>query len=197
LLSGSEIRAERNAVVDTIDSLSDTEFNSAPTLCTEWAPRDVLAHLIGTGRVGQCLRTPWRVHSTNASVVAISRDSSRAGLIAAGRAWADIAGKLNRVIASALIGDVAMHHQDVLRGLGRVRDLPSGIESALFLEGIMLSVQSRHPRLLRYRVVPTNGAGTAVGRGAEVRGTSEALGMWLGGRAVEHDLEFTSIREFS
>jgi hypothetical protein len=106
-------------------------------------------------------------------------------------------GSFNRVFARALIGDVAMHHQDVLRGLGRVRALPSRIETALFLEGTMLSVQSMRPRLLRYRVVPTNGVCTAIGRGAEVRGTAEALGMWLGGRAVERDLEFTSIREFS
>ena len=36
-------------------------------------------------------------------------------------------------------------------------------------------------RLLRYRVVPDDG-GRPMGRGAVVRGSSEALGLWLAGR---------------
>lgn len=178
------VRAARRAFVDTVDSLTDAEFDNGPTLCAGWSPRDVLAHLIGTAEIGRYLRAPWRIHQINADAVAAGRRQSRAELIAAGRAWAEIPKRTDRALAKLLLGDVAMHHQDVLRGLGRTRVLSPIEEAAIFTEGISLTVQKLQPTLLRYRVEPTNGIGRPRGRGIPVRGTAEALGLWLGGRDV-------------
>lgn len=177
-------RAARHAFVDTVAALTETEFDDGTTLCAGWAPRDVLAHLIGTAEIGKYLRTPWRLHKVNAAAVAAGRRQSREQLLAAGRAWAELPGRVDRALSGLLLGDVAMHHQDVLRGLGRTREIPPVEEAAVLAEGINLTVQKLQPTLLRYRVEPTNGIGKPRGRGIAVRGTAEALGMWLGGRDV-------------
>ena len=177
-------RAARHAFLDTVEALSDAEFDDGRTLCAGWAPRDVLAHLIGTAEVGKYLRAPWRLHKVNAAAVAAGRRQSRGELIAAGRAWAELPNRVDRALAPMLLGDVAMHHQDVLRGLGRSRDIPPIEEAAVLAEGVNLTVQKLQPTLLKYRVEPTNGIGKPRGRGIPVRGTAEALGMWLGGRDV-------------
>ncbi|ORV49336.1 hypothetical protein AWC02_06980 [Mycolicibacter engbaekii] len=174
-------RHARHAFVDTVDGLTDAEFDHGTTLCTDWSPRDVLSHLIGTAEIGRYLRAPWRLHRINAEAVAAGRRLSRAELIAAGRRWAQVP---DRALAGLLLGDVAMHHQDVLRGLGRTRTIPPVEEAAILAEGVSLTVQKLQPTLLRYRVEPTNGIGRPRGRGRVVRGTAEALGMWLGGRNV-------------
>lgn len=43
----TELRRERTRFLETVSELTDDEFDHAPTLCADWAPRDVLAHLIG------------------------------------------------------------------------------------------------------------------------------------------------------
>lgn len=115
------IRTARHGFVDTVEGLTEAEFDHGTTLCSAWAPRDVLAHLIGTAEIERYLRAPWRLHAINAELVA---------------------------------------------------------------EGARLTVQKLQPTLLRYRVEPTNGSGRPHGRGTVVRGTAEALGLWLGGRTV-------------
>ncbi|MGB3520624.1 MAG: maleylpyruvate isomerase family mycothiol-dependent enzyme [Mycobacterium sp.] len=175
------VRAARHAFVDTVDGLTDDEFDHGTTLCTQWSPRDVLAHLIGTSEIGRYLRAPWRLHKINAEVVAEGRGRDRAELIADARRWAQVP---DRAVAGLLLGDLAMHHQDVLRGLGRSREIPPGEEAAILAEGVSLTVQKLQPTLLRYRVEPTNGIGRPRGRGTVVHGTAEALGLWLGGRNI-------------
>ncbi|MGV0698093.1 maleylpyruvate isomerase family mycothiol-dependent enzyme [Mycolicibacter sinensis] len=183
-------RAARQAFVDTVDGLTDAEFDHGTTLCTGWSPRDVLAHLIGTTEIGRYLRAPWRLHKINAEIVAAGRLRDRDEIIAAGRRWAQVP---DRAMAGLLLGDVAMHHQDVLRGLGRSRDIPPAEEAAILAEGMSLTLQKLQPTLLRYRVEPTNGIGRPRGRGIVVRGTAEALGLWLGGRDIS-DVEIGSVR---
>lgn len=178
------VRAARRAFVDTVEGLTEAEFDDGPTLCAGWSPRDVLAHLIGTADIGRYLRAPWRIHTINAQAVVAGRRLSREALIAAGRDWAELPRPVDRRLSRLLLGDVAMHHQDVLRGLGRTRTLNPTEEAAIFAEGVSLTVQKLQPTLLKYRVEPTNGIGRPLGRGIRVRGTAEALGMWLGGRDV-------------
>ncbi|OHV01552.1 maleylpyruvate isomerase family mycothiol-dependent enzyme [Mycobacterium talmoniae] len=187
--SQAVVRAARTAFIDTVDGLTDAEFNDGPTLCAGWSPRDVLAHLMGTAEVGPYLRAPWRLHRINEEFVAAGRRRDRAALIAAARQWAELPKPVDRAICRLLLGDVAMHHQDVLRGLGRSRVLDPVEEAAIFFEGVSLTVQKAQPTLFKYRVEPTNGIGRALGRGIRVRGTAEALGLWLGGRDVT-DVEF-------
>lgn len=183
--------AERNRFVDTIEALTDDEFETGRTLCAGWAPRDVLAHLLGTADLTRYLRHGLRVNAVNAMVVADAQRLSRQEITARGRVWANEPGVGDRAAARFLIGDVSVHHQDVLRGLGRHRDVPVEIAGAIFREGVVLSTGTRR-NLLRHRVEPTTRGGRAVGRGTVVRGTAEALGLWLAGRhGLEDELEFT------
>ena len=180
---------ERAAVLDTIESLSDEEFERGTTLCEEWAPRDVLAHLIGVDRgLADYARTYGNVRRANAAIVERSRQLTRAELMDQARVWAVAPSLTTRSAAVFLLGDVAVHHQDILRGLGRTREVPGPARAAILREGVVLGPQ----RLLHYRVVPDDG-GRAMGRGQVVRGSSEALGLWLTGRAgLESELTFVT-----
>lgn len=182
-----ELREERRAVVATLDSLTDAEFESGPTLCSEWAPRDILAHLMGvdTGLV-EYVKALGRIGQANQAIVDKARSMSRDRLMNRARHWADKPAPLTRVTALFFLGDTAVHHQDILRGLDRTRDVPDACRSAILREGVVLGGR----KLLSFRVEPTDG-GRAMGRGTVVRGTSEALGLWLTGRAgLEPELEF-------
>lgn len=190
VLGVDELVAERNAFVGTIESLSDEEFESGRTLCAGWAPRDVLAHVMGVDQASTYLRFVGRVNAANATLVEQAKVRSRADLTADAHRWADRPSLSSRAVAHFLLGDVAVHHQDVLRGLGRSREIPRPAAAAMFREGIVLSTGTKR-NLLRYKVIPTSPDGFAVGRGQPVRGTTEALALWLAGRkGLDAELRF-------
>jgi uncharacterized protein (TIGR03083 family) len=191
-LSGvAELVDERRRFVETIAALSDDEFESGATLCAQWAPRDVLAHVIGVDRPTVYARFLGRINAANAAIVTQSRALSRDELQRRARRWATNPSATSKALAHALIGDVAVHHQDVLRGVGRRREIPRPAAAAMFREGIILSTATKR-NLLRYRVIPSTEGGFAVGRGQTVRGTTEALALWLAGRkGLEKELRFS------
>lgn len=177
---------ERLAFVETIESLTDDELEHGATLCAEWAPRDVLAHLMGLDlSFGTYLRTPG-IGRANAKVVERFRRQPVERLRARAERWATHVAPHVRLAAPFLLGDLGVHHQDVLRGLGRERTVPTAVRAAILREGVVLG----GPKLLSFRVVPDDG-GMAMGRGRKVHGSSEALGLWLAGRdAVVPELTF-------
>jgi uncharacterized protein (TIGR03083 family) len=185
-----ELIAERKRFVDTIESLTDDEFDTGRTLCAGWAPRDVLAHVLGVDHAAAYLRFGGWVNAANAKLVEQGKSRSRADLAAEARRWAEQPALSSRAIAHFLIGDVAMHHQDVLRGLGRTREIPRVAAAAIFREGVVLSTGTKR-NLLRYKMIPSTPGGFAIGRGQPVRGTTEALGLWLAGRkGLDGELRF-------
>ncbi len=181
--------AERQALVATLESLSAEELESGRTLCEAWAPRDVLAHLLGIDKgFAEYARTLGNVGKANANVVERYRSRSREELMDEARRWAERPAPFIRPLSAVFLGDLTMHHQDILRGLGRRRELDVTLRRALMREGVSLGGH----RLLRYRVVPDDGL-RPLGRGAEVRGSSEALALWLAGRkGLEPELEFAA-----
>lgn len=184
----SALRSERAAFVATIESLTDEEFDNGRTLCEGWAPRDVLAHVLGLeDERDEYLKARGNLTRAHAAIVAKARSRSRADLTARARVWAERPSMLSRVLAGAQLQDLGVHHQDVLRGLGRTRAVPRPVAAAILREGVVLGAR----RLLSSRVEPTDGIGWALGRGRAVRGTTEALGMWLAGRdEVTGELQF-------
>lgn len=190
VLGVPELTLERTRFLNLIDGLTDTEFESGPTLCAGWSPRDVLAHLISTEHVLAYVRGGLRVNRVNNAAVLRARRLSRADLTAQGRRWATAPNPGDRLAARFLIGDVCVHHQDVLRGLGRPADIAPIAAGAIFREGVILSTGTTR-NLLRYRVEPTTVGGRPLGRGITVHGTSAAIGLWLAGRkGLETELEF-------
>ncbi|GAA3925450.1 maleylpyruvate isomerase family mycothiol-dependent enzyme [Actinomadura viridis] len=188
-----ELRAERLRLIETLESLSDEEFDSGPTLCAGWAPRDVLGHVIGTDYLGGYLEHGPGLDAANQALVDRTRRLSRDRLMEWARQWAARPSVTSRLGALIMFGDVSVHHQDVLRGLGRERAVPDAVGRAVFREGAQLSLWLNQ-RVLRHRLVPTDGGRPFALPGAgkaEARGTREALGMWLAGRdAVAGELEF-------
>ncbi|MBX6769756.1 MAG: maleylpyruvate isomerase family mycothiol-dependent enzyme [Actinomadura rubrobrunea] len=186
-----ELRAERHRLIETLAELSDEEFESGRTLCAGWAPRDVLAHVIGVDYpLAFYLPYGLRINAANQAQVDRVRRLSRDRLMEWAAHWADHPSTTTRVAAVFLLGDLGVHHQDILRGLGRERVVPDAVASAILREGVELSL-ALNRRVLRYRLVPTDGH-RPIGRGPQVRGTREALGMWLAGRdAVAGELEFS------
>ncbi|MBI2704932.1 MAG: hypothetical protein HYX32_06545 [Actinobacteria bacterium] len=184
-----EFIEERAAVVRTIESLSPDEFEHGTTLCDEWAPRDVLAHLVGLdSQLPEYVKTYGNVNRANANIVERFRSLGREDLLGEAKAWAAHPAPMIRPAAWYLLGDLAIHHQDVLRGQGHNRAIPIAIRDAMLREGSMLGFS----KLLKYRIEPTDG-GRARGRGTTMRGTSEVLALWLAGRkGLDGELEFGS-----
>jgi uncharacterized protein (TIGR03083 family) len=183
------LRRERSRFMATMASLTDEEFDNGRTLCADWAPRDVLAHLIGNDDIFRYVRY-LDIDRANAAMVREGRALSREELLRRGNAIAQRPSPTGRLFAWLLAGDCAMHHQDVLRGLGRPHALPDEAGQAIFREGTIWSWVFG-AKLLRYRVQPTSPGGTARGRGQAVRGSTEALALWLAGRdGVESELDF-------
>lgn len=180
---------ERAAVVRTIESLPPGDFEHGTTLCDEWAPRDVLAHLVGLdSQMPEYVKTYGNVNRANANIVERFRSLPREELLDQAKEWAAHPAPMIRPAAWYLLGDLAIHHQDVLRGQGRNRVIPIAVRDAMLREGSMLGLA----KLLKYRIEPTDG-GRARGRGTTVTGTGEALALWLAGRkGLEGELDFSS-----
>ena len=185
---GSDYRNERRAFVDTLHSLTPEEFERGATLCEGWAPRDVLAHLLGVDRSIQTyVKAGGNTRKANAVLVAEHASLSREELLDRAEKWAQAPALHARMLAPFLLGDVAIHHQDVLRGLGKSRDVPGPVGAAILREGLILG---GFLKLRSHRIVPTDG-GRAMGRGPTVTGTREVLGLWLSGRrGLETELLF-------
>ncbi|WEH36428.1 maleylpyruvate isomerase family mycothiol-dependent enzyme [Streptomyces sp. AM 4-1-1] len=189
-----ELRAERRRLIVTLDQLSDEAFDSGRTLCSEWSPRDILGHLLSVdGFAATYLPYGPFLQSANRRQVERARRSPRSRLMARARIWAAQPSLTSRVGAVVTLGDLAIHHQDIVRGLGLSRDLPASVPTFILWDGALLSLRT-NVRVLRYRVVPTDGyppIGTRSGCVPEVRGTREALGLWLAGRdSVSDELVF-------
>lgn len=183
------LRAERKAFLATLTGMTPDEFEAAPTLCEGWAPRDVLAHLLGIDAApAEYLRAGGRIGVANGRIVEVARQSSRAELLQRAERWAARPAPHVRAMAFFLLGDLGVHHSDVLRGLGgRHLEVPPAVGAAILREGFVLGAN----RALRYRVVPDGGHAIGLPGRPAVRGTPEALGMWLAGRtAVAAELQF-------
>lgn len=181
-------RAERAAFLSTVESLDPAVFSTGATLCAGWAPRDVLAHLIGIDERGLDYLTGRGIAGGNARQVEAYRTLDRDALLARAREWAATPPPAARVAAAFLLGDLAIHHQDVLRPHGRSYRPPDAVARAVLREGCVLS----GTRLLSHTVLPDDHLGTRKGFGRrKVHGPTVALGLWLAGRSgVEQELTF-------
>jgi hypothetical protein len=134
------------------------------------------------------VKAAGRVGVANARIVEAARSRSRAELLDRAKTWAAKPALHVRLAAYALLGDLGVHHSDVLRGLGRRHlEMPSAVGAAILREGFVLGAA----RAARYRVQPDGQRPLGLPGRPIVRGTAEALGMWLAGRdSVADELQF-------
>ena len=183
---GQMVRDERADLARLLASLSPQQWE-APTLCTAWRVRDVVAHVISyddlstrellaravqgrlrSGRINAIVMAPYAAHSPGQLVALLTEQLSPGGLLGL------LGGRVGLV-------ETLIHHQDIRRGLGLPRAVPAerllpALRTALIAPDVGSLWALRGVRLvatdLRF----------AAGTGPQVRGRAEALLMVIAGR---------------
>ncbi|MCD2195166.1 maleylpyruvate isomerase family mycothiol-dependent enzyme [Actinomycetospora endophytica] len=179
-------RDERADLAALLAGLDADQWN-APTLCTQWRVRDVVAHIVSyddLGALGLASRfaqgwfVPDRVNAVGVRHYAsltpeellaeFGKHLEPAGLTAG------FGGRIGLV-------DGLIHHQDIRRSLGLPRDVPAErLDEALPFARIAPPIRA-FSRARGLRLVATD-TGWSNGRGPVVEGPAEPLLMAIAGR---------------
>ena len=177
---------ERADLADFLDTLRPEQWD-APTLCTRWSVRDVVAHVISfedldrTALVTQFVRARLRPDRVNDLLLAGLRDLPPRELVARVRQHLDPRGLTAGFGGRIALVDGLVHHQDVRRALGMPRVVPAErLRVALPFARLAPPIGAWW-RARGLRLVATDLDWTA-GRGPEVRGPAEPLLMAIAGR---------------
>jgi uncharacterized protein (TIGR03085 family) len=188
-------KAERAALADTLLMVGA----SAPTLCTGWSARDLLAHLLLRERhpvaASGVLIKPMKGYTERRQQSIARRDYS--ALVAQLRkppVWSPVSNPLTDELANTL--EMYVHHEDVRRAQPnwRPRAIDPGLETALW------NTVRRTSRLALRKFPaalvidsPDHGRASAGTGGPEVslRGRPGELAMFLTGRQQVADVALT------
>jgi uncharacterized protein (TIGR03083 family) len=187
----AEVGAELASFTATVRGLTSEQW-AAPTLCSGWTVRDVVAHVV----VGFVVPTPtlggW-IDEAGGDILAMT--AQRCAEYAAERSDADLLRELTALprpsespgivagMASAeLLHDVSVHHLDIARPLG----LPAGASGAALVDLLQLSTEydgltGASGRAASLRLVAAD-VDWSWGEGPEVRGPGQDLVLALAGR---------------
>ena len=119
-------RAERADLADFLAGLPADRWD-APTLCSEWSVRDVVAHVVsyeGVGPARLARRLVRGVDGANALALADLAGRSPEQLLALLRRSQDPRGLTARFGGRIALVDGIIHHQDIRRALGAPRAVP-------------------------------------------------------------------------
>lgn len=177
-------RAERADLADFLATLTPPDWE-APSLCTQWSVKDVVAHVVSyeeLGALGLLKRfAKGRVVRANQVGVDEFADLTPQQLLEFLRGHLQPRGLTAGFGGMIALVDGTIHHQDIRRALGRPREVPHDR-----LERV-LSLVPGNPRLgagrrvkgLRLRATDVD---WTHGDGPEVTGPGEALLMAMSGR---------------
>ena len=186
-------RAERADLAALLRTLSLEQWD-APSLCSRWRVRDVVAHIVsyeGLGLFGlgqRVLKGRLRPDAVNAAGVSEHRDRTPEDLIALVERYEVPQGLTARFGGRIALTDGVIHQQDIRRPLHLPRTVPpERLRVALpFAMTSPLILGFWHARGVR--VVATD-LDWAAGSGPEVRGRGEAILMAVAGRhGIAEDL---------
>lgn len=176
-------RAERSEIADFLTTLGPEEWD-APTLCSGWRVRDVVAHMVSYEDLGPAALARRLVKggaAANAVGVAESRDRSPDELVARLRAHLDPRGLTAAFGARIALLDGMVHHQDIRRPLGRPREIPPDrLRVALAFARIAPPLKAG-PRIRGLTLLATD-LDWRTGEGPLVEGPGEAVLMAMAGR---------------
>jgi uncharacterized protein (TIGR03083 family) len=179
-------RDERADLADLLATLSPAQWE-APSLCTQWRVRDVVAHMFSYedlgigGLLGRFLKNGVRPGRANAVGVAAYADYGTDDLLALVNDHLQPRGLTAGFGGRIALTDGLIHHQDIRRPLGLPRHIPA--------ERLLCTLQFA-------RTAPTIGAKKRIrgltltatdldwstGSGLAVEGPAEALLMAMAGR---------------
>lgn len=180
----SMARDERADLAEFLATLTPQQWD-APSLCTRWTVKDVVAHMISyeeLGALGLLKRFAkgWVVRANQVGVDEFA-DLSPQQLLDFLRAHLEPRGLTAGFGGMIALVDGTIHHQDIRRALGRPRTVPADrLERVLGLvPGNPRLGAGRRIRGLHLRATDIV---WAHGRGPEVTGPGEALLMAMSGR---------------
>jgi uncharacterized protein (TIGR03083 family) len=181
-----DVRCERTELLAFLETLTPEEWE-APSLCTGWRVRDVVAHAVAYDRFAPSLvwhfvRSGFSVDRVNLRTAAAWSSRSIDELLARLRANV-LPGGITRLIGwQVALQEAVVHQQDVRRPVGRPRTIPTerivGVLECLVDPPTLTGLQ-RRARGLRLEATDI---GWAWGDGALVSGKGEAIMMALAGR---------------
>jgi uncharacterized protein (TIGR03083 family) len=179
-------RDERRDLADLLAGLTPEQWD-APTLCTKWRVRDVVAHIVSfdhlgpVGLAGRFARGWFVPDQVNEVGV---RDLAP---LSTGELLATLTDRLRPAGLTAAFGgriglvDGLIHHQDIRRALGLLREVPAErLETALPFARVAPPIRA-FSRARGLRLVATDVAWSS-GRGPVVEGPAEPLLMAIAGR---------------
>jgi uncharacterized protein (TIGR03083 family) len=179
-------RDERRDLADLLAGLTPEQWD-APTLCTKWRVRDVVAHIVSfdhlgpVGLAGRFARGWFVPDQVNEVGV---RDFAP---LSTGELLATLTDRLRPAGLTAAFGgriglvDGLIHHQDIRRALGLPREVPAErLETALPFARVAPPIRA-FSRARGLRLVATD-VDWASGRGPVVEGPAEPLLMAIAGR---------------
>lgn len=189
------VDAHRREVADLADSLDAQQWD-APSLCTAWRVRDVVAHMTegATMSTGQALKevvkSGFRINKmiTNGAIRggAAPTDELAAGIRAAIGSRVRPPG----IKPEGILSDEVVHSQDIRRALG-LSGQPSPDALRIALAYLAKSRSSLLPAKRRLRGLHVRATDLDWNTGEigdpEVTGTAEALMMAIAGRAAALD----------
>ncbi|OBI23063.1 DinB family protein [Mycobacterium sp. E2327] len=184
--------AERADLADFLSTLAPPDW-AAPSLCTKWSVKDVVAHVISYEELGAAgllkrFAKGWVVRANQVGVDEFSGLSPEQ-LLAFLRGHLEPRGLTAGFGGMIALVDGTVHHQDIRRSLGRPRTVPADrLQRVLGLvPGNPRLGAGRRIRGLRLRATDVD---WTHGNGPEVSGPGEALLMAMTGRpAALADLE--------
>ncbi|WP_420751314.1 maleylpyruvate isomerase family mycothiol-dependent enzyme [Rhodococcus sp. O3] len=180
-------RAERTQLATLLRSLTPEQWN-APSLCTGWTVRDVVAHMLSYEELGAV----ELVRRLARSRLQLDRANDLGLADQSGLGPQQLIDLLDRNLeprglTSAFGGRVALvdgmvHQQDIRRPLGFPREIPADrLEPALRFARFAPPIGASG-RIHGLRLVATD-VDWATGRGPEIHGPGEALLMAMAGRS--------------
>jgi uncharacterized protein (TIGR03083 family) len=178
---------ERRDIVTMLRTLSDTEW-TAPSLCAGWQVRDVVAHL-GLDAVRPLsiaigiMRYRFSMVRFNDEVVGQAQNLASSELV--DRLESTIGCGIGAaLLPRVVLTDAVVHHQDILRPLGRHRRIPTD----RLLSTLIYPDPSTFPsRLVRGLHFVATDVDWSSGEGPEVYGAGEALALAIAGRSTVLD----------
>ena len=179
-------REERADLAAFLKSLSPEQWE-APTLCTRWRVRDVVAHLLSYDELGRgalmqrFAKGRFWLNRVNAVGVAEYSRRTPEELLAFLDAHLDPSGLPALFGGMVSLIDGTIHHQDIRRPLGMPRDIPperllAALQCALYAPAVRGAWRARGVRLV------ATDLDWSFGRGPEVHGPGEALLMTMAAR---------------
>ena len=177
---------ERAELVDLLVTLTPEQWD-APTLCTRWRVRDVVAHVFSydelstLGLVGRLLRSGLNPERANAVGVAAYVDRSPDELIALAKNNLQPRGLPARFGGRIALTDGTIHQQDIRRSLGLPRQIPPE-RLAVVLEFAKTAPPIHAANRIRGLTLTSTDLDWTTGDGPLVEGPAEPLLMALAGR---------------